>query len=443
MINTPLGRMNIMHHLTSKLIIYRNDKNSILNNLSEIFRKYESGNYEKEEIISSIYKQINKLLQIATDYGFNRNLWHNYLAYILATEENPFTLVSEKVGGNNGSVNSFVKNDLEIFKKLFNYDFTRIEEDLEITCFSQLQSYNAIIKNKQIYNNDVSYKVIELSEDIEKCQSIDEFYNIITTFYQRYGVGTLGLNRAFKLEPDGDNLLKPITSLDDVILDDLIGYKMQKKKLIENTESFVNGRRANNVLLYGDAGTGKSTSIKAILNQYYDKGLRMIEVYKHETKYLSRIISLIKNRNYRFILYMDDLSFEESESEYKYLKALIEGGIETNPDNVLIYATSNRRHLINETWNERTNTSSDEEMYKSDTVREKLSLVDRFGVKIGYYKPSMKEYFDIVIKKARQYPEITYTDEELMDIANKWIMTHSGPSGRTAEQLIIHLLGTI
>ena len=431
-----------MHHLTSQLIIYRNDKNHILTNLSDIFREYENNNYQKESLISAIYQQIHNLLNLATDYGFNKNLWHNYLAYILATEENPFTLVSEKVGTNNGSVNEFVKNDLNIFKKLFDYNFSLIEEDLDINCFSQLQSYTAIIKNKQVYNNDVSYKVIELSDKIERCESIDEFYDIITSFYKHYGVGDLGLNRAFKLTPNTDKLLTPITSLDDVVLDDLIGYDMQKNKLIENTESFVNGRGANNVLLYGDAGTGKSTSIKAILNQYYDKGLRMIEVYKHETQYLPDIISLIKNRNYRFILYMDDLSFEESETEYKYLKALIEGGIETKPDNVLIYATSNRRHIIKETWNERTS-GSPGDMYKSDTIREKLSLVDRFGVKIGYYKPSMKEYFDIVIKKAREYPEITYSDEELTSLANKWIMTHSGPSGRTAEQLILHLLSKV
>ena len=194
-------------------------------------------------------------------------------------------------------------------------------------------------------------------------------------------------------------------------------------------------------MLYGDAGTGKSTSIKAILNMYYSRGLRMIEVYKHDMKYLSRIISEVKNRNYKFIIYMDDLSFEEDESEYKYLKALIEGGLETRPDNVLIYATSNRRHLIKETWNERVNTSGGDQMYHSDTVREKLSLVDRFGVTIGYYKPSMKEYFEIVKTLARKYPEITLSDEQLEHEANVWVRTHGAQSGRTAEQLIYHLLG--
>ncbi|RAP44930.1 MAG: AAA family ATPase [Methanosphaera sp. rholeuAM6] len=431
-----------MHNLISKLIVYKNIDEPIFLELSRIFKEFENGSYNKDELVSDIYTQINRLLSLATAYGFNHNLWHNYLAYLLATTENPFTLVSEKVGRKEGSVNNFVKHDLEIFLELFNYDFTKIEEALNIDCFSIITDYDAIIKKQQLFNKDVSDKVQKLSQDIEKAGDADEMFDVVTDFYRKYGVGKYGLNRAFQLSHDRDNdFLIPITSLDDVVLDDLVGYELQKKKLLHNTEAFVNGKKANNVLLYGDAGTGKSTSIKAILNQYYPMGLRMIEVYKHESKYLSKIISEIKNRNYKFILYMDDLSFEESESEYKYLKALIEGGLETNPDNVLIYATSNRRHLIKETWNERVNTSSDEELYHSDTIREKLSLVDRFGVTIGYYKPSMKEYFEIVKTLARKYPEITLTDEELEHEANVWVRTHGAQSGRTAEQLIYYLLG--
>lgn len=431
-----------MHNLISKLIVYKNMNENIINDFSYIFKKFADNNYSEDELIDDIYTQINKLLTLATNYGFNRNLWHNYVAYLLATTENPFTLVSEKVGKKNGSVNEFVKNDLEIFLKLFNYDFTEIESKLNINCFTIITNYDAIIKKEQLFNKDVSDKVNELSRNIEEVETTDEMFDVVTDFYEKYGVGKYGLNRAFQLSHDENKeFIIPITSIDDVVLDDLVGYELQKEKLIHNTESFVNGKKANNVLLYGDAGTGKSTSIKAILNQYYPKGLRMIEVYKHETKYLSKIISEVKNRNYKFILYMDDLSFEESESEYKYLKALIEGGLETNPDNVLIYATSNRRHLIKETWNERVNTSSSEELYHSDTIREKLSLVDRFGVTIGYYKPSMKEYFEIVKALARKYPEITLTDEELEKEANVWVRTHGAQSGRTAEQLIYYLLG--
>ncbi|MDO5825512.1 MAG: ATP-binding protein [Methanosphaera sp.] len=431
-----------MHNLISKLIVYKNIDESILLEFSRIFKVFEKGDYDEDELIGDIYTQINNLLALATNYGFNSNLWHNYIAYLIATTENPFTLTSEKIGKKEGSVNIFVKHDMEIFLKLFNYDFNVIEQRLNIDCFSIISDYTAIIKKEQFFNKDVSSKIRLLSSKIETATTSDELFDVITDFYREYGVGKYGLNRAFQLSHDDDkDFLIPITSLDDVVLDDLIGYDLQKKKLLHNTESFVNGKKANNVLLYGDAGTGKSTSIKAILNQYYPRGLRMIEVYKHEMKHLSKIISEIKNRNYKFILYMDDLSFEEDESEYKYLKALIEGGLETKPDNVLIYATSNRRHLVKETWNERVNTSSDEEMYHSDTVREKLSLVDRFGVTIGYYKPSMKEYFEIVKALARRYPEITLTDDELEREANIWIRTHGAQSGRTAEQLIYHLLG--
>jgi predicted AAA+ superfamily ATPase len=226
-----------------------------------------------------------------------------------------------------------------------------------------------------------------------------------------------------------------------VMLDDLIGYEIQKKKLVDNTEAFVQGRKANNCLLFGDSGTGKSTSIKAIINQYYEQGLRMIEIYKHQFKDLSAVISHVKNRNYKFIIYMDDLSFEEFEIEYKYLKAVIEGGLETKPDNVLIYATSNRRHLIKETWNDRDDVETDNGMHRSDTMQEKLSLVNRFGVTISYSRPSRNEFNDIVLGLAKKHPEIGLTEQELLAEANKWELSHGGVSGRTAQQFMNYLLG--
>jgi hypothetical protein len=431
-----------MYRLTSKLVIYRNiGEDSILFQLADICQQFASGEYVKENLITEIYVQINRLLDISTRYGFDKNLWHNYLAFLLAMTENPFSLVSEKVGANEGTVNEFAKSDFGIFKKLFDYDFSAMEQELAINCFTIVTNYKAVVKSEQIFNKSVSEKVQELSASIEKAQDETELYDIVTSFYQEYGVGKFGLNKAFRISHEEVfGILSPITTTGDMTLDDLVGYESQKEKLIANTEAFVEGRKANNVLLFGDAGTGKSTSIKAILNQYYSRGLRMIEVYKHEFKDLSKVISEIKNRNYRFIIYMDDLSFEEFEIEYKYLKAVIEGGLETKPDNVLIYATSNRRHLIRETWSDRSDMSQDE-LHRSDTMQEKLSLVARFGVTIGYYKPSQKEYFHIVTTLARRYPEITLTDEELQAEANKWELSHGGISGRTAQQFINYLLG--
>jgi hypothetical protein len=166
----------------------------------------------------------------------------------------------------------------------------------------------------------------------------------------------------------------------------------------------------------------------------------MIEIYKHQFKDLSNVIASIKNRNYKFIIYMDDLSFEEFEIEYKFLKAVIEGGVETKPDNILIYATSNRRHLIKETWNDRNDMETDNGIHRSDTIEEKMSLVNRFGCQINYSKPSQKEYFNIVVNLAKKN-NIKMTEEELCAEANKWELSHGGISGRTAQQFINHCLG--
>ena len=203
-------------------------------------------------------------------------------------------------------------------------------------------------------------------------------------------------------------------------------------------EAFVQGRPANNCLLFGDAGTGKSSSIKGILNQYYDQGLRIIEAYKHQFKDLNDIIAQVKNRNYKFIIYMDDLSFEEFEIEYKYLKAVIEGGLEKKPDNILIYATSNRRHLVREKFSDKEERRDD--LHSSDTVQEKLSLVARFGVSIFFCAPDKKQFQNIVKTLAERH-QVEMPEEELLLEANKWELQHGGLSGRTAQQFIDYLCG--
>ena len=430
-----------MYREVAKLIIYGNHEDTILMRMSDIFKKFDRDEETPDKLISDIYEQIKRILDVATDYGFDKNLWHNYLTFYLITNENPFSLTCEKVGANDGSVNEFAKNDFKVFMNLFNYDFKPIEEALGINCFSLISDYKAIVKKELMYNKNVSEKVQALSLKLETAKDENEFFNYVTDFYKAYGVGMFGLNKAFRVI-GGDNgvTFTPINNMDKVMLDDLIGYEIQKKKLVENTEAFVQGRKANNALLFGDSGTGKSTSIKAIVNEYYDQGLRMIEIYKHQFKDLSNVIASIKNRNYKFIIYMDDLSFEEFEIEYKFLKAVIEGGVETKPDNILIYATSNRRHLIKETWNDRNDMESNNGLHRSDTIEEKLSLVNRFGCQISYSKPSQKEFFDIVIGLARKN-NVKMTDEELMAEANKWELSHGGISGRTAQQFINYCLG--
>ncbi len=433
-----------MYREISKLIIYKGQGESaeILNSLCGIFRRFDEKSAGAEELRTDAYAVVRRLLDLSTRYGFDKNLWHNYLTYLIITDENPLSLTYEKAGKQEGTVNVFALNDFSVIKRLFDFDFAPIEGALGINCFSVLSSYKAIAKREQIYNKNVSEKVQALSCEIEKAADGAEAFEAVAGFYKKYGVGMYGLNKAFRLEGEEDTgiSMRPISNMQPVSLDDLVGYERQKQLLLDNTEAFVAGRSANNVLLYGDSGTGKSTSIKAIVNKYYDDGLRMIEIYKHQFKYLSRIISEVKNRNYRFIIYMDDLSFEEQETEYKYLKAIIEGGVETRPENVLIYATSNRRHLIKETWRDRTDSEIDGDIHRCETVEEKLSLVNRFGLTIGYMKPSRTEFDEIVLKLARR-EGITLPEEQILAEAHAWELRNGGISGRTAQQFVNNLGG--
>ena len=435
-----------MHNIVPKLLIYGDmPKDSILMELCDIFAQVELGVERRDILITRVHREIKRILEVATNFGFDKNLWHNYLTFLLITNENPFSITCEKVGANDGSVNYFAKGDFKAFKAMFDYDFSGIEEKLGIDCFTRINNYKAISKKELMYNKNVSEKVQALSAQLETAKDEEEFFAFVTDFYKAYGVGMFGLNKAFRIlsgDRAGDITFLPINNMEKVMLDDLIGYELQKKKLVDNTKAFIEGKKANNVLLFGDSGTGKSTSIKAIVNEFYPDGLRMIEIYKHQFKDLSAVIAQIKNRNYKFIIYMDDLSFEEFEIEYKFLKAVIEGGVETKPDNILIYATSNRRHLIKETWKDRNDVEQSEGMHRSDTMEEKLSLVNRFGVTINYSKPDHKEFYEIVLGLAHRM-NLPYSDEELKAEANKWELSHGGISGRTAQQFINYMAGKV
>lgn len=431
-----------MYRDIAELFMYGGiSEDTVLYKLGEISEKIAGGDYDRTAVIRDIKTQLKRLLVIAADHGFDKNLWHNYIAFFIAMNENPFSLLCERSVINEGSVISLVRGDMKHLRNIFFYDFSGIEKELGTDSFSVISDYKAVRNDRKICNRNVSEKILALTERLENAADDDGFYRAVTDFYRDYGAGSFGLNKAFRIEEKSDGTIgfSAVNNMDEVTLDDLVGCERQKKALTDNTEAFVSGSRANNVLLYGDSGTGKSTSIKAMINRYYDRGLRMIEIYKHQFRYLSGIISVIKNRNYKFIIYMDDLSFEENEIEYKYLKAVIEGGIETKPDNILIYATSNRRHIIKESWNDKDDHTNQDDIHHSDTVEEKLSLVSRFGVTVGFSKPAQKEYLDIVLSLADRNG-LDMDREELKNQAVRWEMTHGGKSGRTAQQFINYLI---
>lgn len=427
---------------TEECILYRNfDNGEVLDIMTSLMNSYEAGEEGFENRKEEFFHMAGSLVEMAGMYGFSGNLWHTYLTQLLVNHENAFSTASEIRGAVEGSINHLALHDFGIFKELYDFDLAVFDSAFGTDCADFLCNYVNTGCNSKVYNQRICDRICDMSKTLAEASTVEEFMADMVQFYKDFGVGKLGLNKAFRIEhgKDGKPVIAPITRIAHVNLDDLVGYEIPKQKLIENTEAFVRGRKANNCLLFGDAGTGKSSSIKGILNRYYDEGLRIIEVYKHQFQDLNDVIAQIKNRNYKFIIYMDDLSFEEFEIEYKYLKAVIEGGLEKKPDNVLIYATSNRRHLIRETFKDKED--RDEELHTNDTVQEKLSLVARFGVTIYFGKPDKKQFQEIVRELAKKNG-IDMSDDELFLEANKWELSHGGLSGRTAQQFIDYLSGT-
>lgn len=424
-----------------KLIVYREfEDEGLLADMAVIMTQYNTDNEKKKaELTDLFYKCIHKLIELAGNYGFYGNLWHCFLANLLVNNENSYSRACEVRGAVEGSINEMALHDIVIFKEFYDFDFAPVMERLEVPEFAIVENYTIGSAESKVYNKRICRRICELAEKFCGDQTPEEMKATLTEFYKEYGVGKLGLHKSFRVVHDDTGVhIVPITNIAHMTLDQLVGYEIPKKKLTDNTDAFVAGKKANNCLLFGDAGTGKSSSIKAIANEYYDKGLRIIEIYKHQFQDLNDVISQIKNRNYKFIIYMDDLSFEDYEIEYKYLKAVIEGGLEKKPENILIYATSNRRHLIRENFNDREEIRQD--MHTGDTVQEKLSLVYRFGVTIYFGSPAKKE-FQVIVKTLADRAGITMPEEELLAEANKWELSHSGLSGRSAQQFVDYLLG--
>lgn len=424
----------------NELFLYRNFENqSLFENFVGIINNYESINYE--EIKKNIYQCANELVEFGVRYGLEGNLWHGFLTYSLVNDENCFSKSLEINGSAEGTITRLAINDFDLFKRLYDFDLSLIDKVLGIKCLCFISDFVSSDCAKAIIDPQTVWALKELTGVLGSASHNQEFYNHISSYYRHFGVGKYAIHRAFKvvtggnLEGQSANIV-PILNTEPVTLEDLVGYELQKKELIKNTEDFINGHRANNVLLYGDSGTGKSTSIKAVLNQYSSRGLRMIEVYKHQFGYLQEIIQQVKDRNYKFIIYMDDLSFEEYETEYKYLKAIIEGGLEVHPQNILLYATSNRRHLIREKWSDKAD--RDDDLHTNDTVQEKLSLAARFGLSILYISPNKKEFNNIVSVLAEKH-DISLPEDQLLLEANRWEMRHGGLSGRTAQHFITYL----
>ena len=419
---------------SSELLLYKNPENR---EVFDCMLRIASEEFEGLDVKKTAGRIVSHILEVSEKMGFNGNLWQDYLAYNLANDENSYSLSCERRGRMEGSINKAALLDMAVYRELFNTDLSGTDAKYG-TFLSMLTGFENNNEGEKYYNKRIR-NIIKLAEELSGAADDNTFLNTVCDFYKDAGVGCIGLFKAFRVGHDDNDrpVITPVISVEHKYLKDLIGYDIQKKKITDNTEAFLAGSKANNVLLFGDSGTGKSSCIKAILNEYYDDGLRMIEIYKHQFKDLSAIINQVKDRNYKFIIYMDDLSFEEFEIEYKFLKAVIEGGLEKRPDNVLIYATSNRRHLVREKYSDKE--ERDDDLHTRDTVAEKLSLSARFGVSVYFGSPD-KKLFNEIVKGLAQKNNIKVDENTLLMEANKWELSHGGLSGRTAEQFISYMV---
>lgn len=362
---------------------------------------------------------IRNLVDFSISHHISGNLWKKYILYTLIYNENAYTLSIELNQETYGDIN-LAKMDIETYFMLYQKEYDFLMETKYFMFERKEKSYIALL-------------IDSLYEKIEANLTFDNFYHTIINFYKTNGLADMAVYHAFRVD---NGILKPIKNVLQITFDDIIGYDYQKKMLRENTEYFLANKPYNNVLLYGDAGTGKSSSIKALINEYFDKGLRIIEVYKHQMQEISKIVHTLKKRPYHYIIYMDDLSFEEDEIEYKYLKSVIEGGIEPKPENVAIYATSNRRHLIKETTQDNGNVFDD--LHRNETQAEKLSLSYRFGLQLFYSSLTPEEFKQMVIEMAKKN-HISYALDKLVKEAYAWQMRNGTLSGRCAEQFIKYI----
>lgn len=408
-----------------KLVLYRKLLQNPVITLCQTF----SLNPNKEQR-AEIYCQISHELFLYYDkQPVLNDLWKNYILGSVIADENPFSLACEKSGCEsiNQALLASAEYDLSILYQLYQFDWPAFGQALGLPAAAWFKLPAVHAGHNEINNLPDAYHQA-LQQLSASLMDAEPALPVFSTFYRQHACGIMAKHRAFRW----DSGLIGIDHPDPVRMQDLIGYESQKKALQENTEAFLRRQGGNHVLLYGDRGTGKSSSVKALLNEYTANHLRMVELKRSQLHELNQLIDLLRQRSGSYIIFIDDLSFEDFEVEYKYLKSHIEGSLQAPADNVRIYVTSNRRHLIRETWQER---EHQEEVHRRDAQQEKLSFADRFGLTITYTSPDQGSYLQMIREMAAK-EGITINPPVLDRLAIQWELQYHGRSGRTARQFL-------
>jgi hypothetical protein len=351
----------------------------------------------------------------------NKQSWQDYLIKQILQNDNPFSQQVQTVSLQHlpQSLVSAAKYDLQILNNIYRCSAEQISQ--------WIQTASSLSVPPIAWNLETSTPSF-LHQTHNWTDALEELAN----YYRQNGTGIFAKYRAFRWQQEQ---LIGIAHPDPIQLTEIAGYEDQKETLVKNTEFLLDGFTALNVLLYGSRGSGKSSLVKGLLQAYGDKGLRLIEVAKSELKNLPIILEQLRDRPQKFIIFVDDLSFEEDDDAFKALKVVLEGSLTARANNVVVYATSNRRHLIREFFDDRPRPKDADEIHSWDTVQEKLSFSDRFGLTLTFEPANQDTYLNIVRHLAVQ-AKIEIDREELEFRAKQWATRHNGRSGRTARQFI-------
>ena len=395
--------------------------------LVEFREKYPSSP-AKNKMESFLQSEVAALLiQQAEKLGISGNLLPAYIVHLLAEGGNVAARTIEAVGSYGKGLLDSLGDDMIL---LLPY--------LKVKTTVVIGRDNPFLNNYHPAKEEQNQFETKLLQRLVEMKTITSAARHLLRHYEKWGSGMMARYTAFRVGAGGT--LIGIADFPVFNWDDLLGYEDQKYKLLTNTQNFMEGRPANNVLLTGARGTGKSTGVKALAAMFAADGLRLIQIGRDQLELVAPVLEKLNEiRSKKFILFFDDLSFDEGESGYKYLKSAIDGSVTAQPDNVLIYATSNRRHLLKETWSDR-NDALEAEVYRQDSANESISLSDRFGLILHYSTPSQEEYLQIIDHELRK-AGVHLSKEELRLEGVRWEMEHSGRNGRIANQFVKWYLG--
>jgi predicted AAA+ superfamily ATPase len=408
-----------------------------------LLQKLVPSDFDAAEIATAYSHAFHELVMFVQneEVAFLPDAWQAYLVNRLLDYDNPWSRLVERYGSARipAALRQQAERDLRVLQLLFQITaetFLRLTQERVSAVMPVLHDAWVPWCNLGISTEtEASSTRGALVQHIAECDDWATFISPLEMYWARHGVGPLAHYHVFRWLGSAEGL-QGIAHPDPVQLSNLIGYGREQARLKVNTERFLAGLPAHDTLLYGPPGTGKSSTVKALVNAYADRGLRLVEVRKEYLGDLPQIVSQLRDRAPRFLLFIDDLSFEEHEVEYKVLKMLLEGTAEARPANVLVYATTNRMNLVREYFTDRGKPTED--VNWRDTMEEKQSLAHRFGLRVTFMSPDQERYLSIALGLARQRG-ITLSEEALRERALHWERQHVGRSGRVARQFVDEL----